>query len=632
MKNKKNVEIRQKEFKEDLYGKYNCGWAQALIKVIDENNYWNKTAIFYRGTKFTYKEMIDKGYEYAHSMKALGLNEFSVIPLCTGHCPEEIFTLLGASLIGATVTPIGEHFDPDYIKERIQGKNTDVIFMTDDKYEEIKDILPDTIINKIVMFSIMDSYPKGNPYKDIEKKFFDGVNKVPVFKQENSNIIDKKEFESIGEEYYSILDFEEHQGSLDDVFSITYSSGTTNSHRPKPIIHKVSTYTGMGYIRQLETPNLNKFSKNGEIKALVHIPLYSNTSLLASISDELFLGATLCLEHIYHEDFYPLSLLINKPNLAIATPSHWLSAMKEWSTNPAYKNANLKHLMAAFTAGEPTSAGEEKFINQCFKQFKAAYNFPPFRFINALGMGGGDCENCGLWRMPHRATMEKLKKAKNFTKKNVSKGYETYSVVDWAILNEEGKYCGPNERGLLVINSPFTMAGYDGMPEETASTKITDAYGKEWTNCKLWAYFDEMGEVFLKGRYEKGEVYPTYLIDDEICKDTKNIMSCKVVKLEDGSYVAHITYQPGKKVDFQAIETRLSKSIPKNILDHLVYNIRPFFGSYPLTGSGKRSATSLEEEGLMDAWKPLNGDVYYGGEYLSLLDNAKQLTYKKLGK
>lgn len=630
MKTKKNVQERQKEFKDYIYTNYNMGWAKALIKVIDERNFWDKTAIFYRGTKYTYREMIEKGYEYAHSMEAIGLNKDSVIPLCTSHCPEEIFTIIGASLIGAQITPIGEHFNEEYFIERINKKGTPTIFMTDDKYEELKNVLPETIIDKIVMFSVMDSYPKNNPYKELEVSFFDGINRVQEYKSENGSIIDKKTFLQTGEKHFQEEGFVEAERTLDDIFSITYSSGTTNSNKPKPIVHNISTYVGMGIIRAQETPDLNKFSKNGEIKALVHIPIYSNTSLLASISDELFLGGTLCLEHIYDERFFPISLLINRPNLAIATPSHWLSGMKELTTNPAFRNADLKCLMAAFTAGEPTSAGEEKFINQCFKKLHASDDFPAFKMINALGMGAGDCENCGLWRMPHRATMERLKKIVNFTKKNVSKGYETYSVVDWSIINERGENCKPNERGLLTINSPFTMVGYDDMPEETQSTKIYDANGNLRTNCKLWSYYDEMGEVFVKGRYNKDIQYPTYLIDDEICKDTKNIMSSTVVQLEDGTYVAHITFQPNSNRQLESIEARLRYSIPEEILKRLVYKVRPFQYSYPLTGSGKRSATTLASEGLTGTVKPINETIVSGSDYIENLSKKdKQLTMKK---
>lgn len=628
----KLVEQAQKNFKEELKQKFDCSWVEALRRVVTENGYWDKNAIFYRGTNITFREMFEMGKKYALSMKALGLEKGDKIPLCIGHCPEEIFAILGASMIGASITPVGEHFDPEYLAQRIEAAGTDVIFVSDDKYREIKDVLPESC-KKRVMFSMMEYYADKNAYRSLEVPFFDGKDRVAEFKTEDERIVDEKDFLSMGEDYFRQYGFKEEKGSLDDVMSITFSSGTTNSHRPKPIKHAVSTYVGMATIRRKETPDLNKFSKTGEIRTLVHIPLYSNTSLLASISDSLFLGETLCLEHIYDEKFYATALQINKPNMAIATPSHWISAMKMMEEVPSFKNADLRFLMAPFTAGEPTSLGEEKFINKVFRGRHLSADFPIFKLICSLGMGAGDCENSGIWRMPHRASMQKIKSLRYFTKQ-VEKGYETFSVVNWAILNEDGKYCEPNERGLLVIDAPFSMIEYDGMPEETAKTKICDAYGRTWTSTKLWAYYDEMGEVQVKGRFSKEEEFPTYLIDDAICKDTKNIMSCKTVRLENGYYVAHIGLQPNlssfrKGALLEGIESRLAKSIPNEILEKLLFNIRPYLFTYPLTGSGKRSGNLLEEEGIGTSIKLISNSAgvvktIAGEDYINMNKDAKR--------
>ncbi len=631
MKKKISAKKAQVEFRKELERDYNLGWAEALFKVVEERGWWDKNAIYYRGTTFTYRELKEKGYEYAHSLKSLGVNEGDVIPFCTAHCPQEIFSLIGASLVGARVMPIGEHFDSDYFVERLKKKNAKVVIATNDKYPVIKNMLSEAGIKKVALFDLKKYYIDSS-YEEEEKPYLGNIKPASSYIKDGNGVISETGFLCCGSAYYNANGFTEAVGHLDDEFSITYSSGTTNSHRPKPIKHKNSTYIGMGLIRAKETPDLNKFSKTGEIKALVHIPLYSNTSLLASISDELFLGATLCLEPIYDEKYAAIALLKNRPNLAIMTPSHWITAMKRLMFEDKFKDADLKCLMAPFTAGEPTSAGEEKFINRAFKKLQVSKDFPVFKAIIALGMGAGDCENSGLWRMPHRATMNKLKKIVNFRKKNVEKGYETYSVVDYAILGPDGEHLGPNELGKLVIDAPFTMSGYDDMPEETATTKVTDAEGKIWTDCRLWCYYDEMGEVFPKGRYSKEEDFPLFMIDDEICKDTKRIMSCKTVKTSDGAYVAHIDLQPDKNPSMEellySIQSRLGNTVPNEILERLIFKVRPRIYSYPLTGSGKRSASLLEEEGLDNTYRVVSDfsriETVSGSSYISYLNNGKK--------
>ncbi len=634
MKKNRNAKEAQKSFRSSLEQNYDLGWAEALFKVVEERGWWDKPAIYYRGTSFTYRQLKEYGFLYAQALKANGVEKGDVIPFCTSHCPQEIFSLVGASLNGAIVMPFGEHFEEDYIIDRLENKNAKLVITTNDKYPRIKDKLDKTNVKKTVVLNLK-KYSIENCFLDEEEKYLGKLEPMSTFMHMDNVIVESK-FLLDGRIYGQNQEFEVVPSHLDDPFSITFSSGTTNSRKPKPIVHNNSTYIGMGLIRAKETPDLNKFSKTGETRALVHIPLFSNTSLLASISDELFLGATLCLEPIYDEKYAIYALLRNKPNLAIMTPSHWITAMKRLKYEDQFAGYDLRYLMAPFTAGEPTSAGEEKFINQVFREFNISKDFPIFRPIISLGMGAGDCENSGLWRMPHRAKMEKLKKMVNFTKKNVEKGYETYSVVDYAILGENGEHLGPNQYGKLVVDSPFTMSGYDDMPEETMKTKDIDDSGRVWTDCKLWSYEDEMGEVFIKGRYSKDEKYPLFMVDDEICKDTKHIMSCKTVAV-DGAYVAHIDIQPDKSINIKdllsSIEARLGGVIPEEIQERLVFKIRPRLYSYPLTGCGKRSSELLTSEGIECTWKvalkSYKMQLVPGDSYIADIDNAKKLTLNK---
>ena len=113
-----------------------------------------------------------------------------------------------------------------------------MIFIEDNKYKNLKEVVENTSIAKIVLMSLQDSLPKeGNPFFDLDKQHEELFkSKVDNIKKTNPMVMGVDEFESIGSEYSG--EIEDKSVTLEDEFTITYSSGTT-SNRPKGIIHAV---------------------------------------------------------------------------------------------------------------------------------------------------------------------------------------------------------------------------------------------------------------------------------------------------------------------------------------------------------------------------------------------------------
>lgn len=169
---------------------------------------------------------------------------------------------------------------------------------------------------------------------------------------------------------YDIVD----DGKLDDKFTITYSSGSTNSSRPKAIVHANRSYITMGRYHDSEVSGIP--SMVGKT-VLAHIPTHSNTNLMSSISDTLMQGGIVALEPIYDKDYFIYSLLINKPNLAVATRSFWLHTMKQSMNNTNFKNVKLPFLYVPTAVGEPLAANEEKALNKWLRKMRAGIDFVP---------------------------------------------------------------------------------------------------------------------------------------------------------------------------------------------------------------------------------------------------------------
>ena len=223
----------------DLKKNHNWSW----IKEINERNKnnLNDIALFYRGTKITYNELLnEKRVEFAKSLKAFNVTKGTEVPLCMSNCPEFIYVLSGISTLGAKFNSFGSGFDKQYVKEIIDDCDSEILIITDDLFEDLKTVIPKD--KKVVLISLSDSLENGiDPYKDIDSLFKPLENKVDLYKSEYDNIISLAEFIKKGENIDLVSDFFENV-NLTDEFSITYSSGSTNSTRPKAIVHDNMSY------------------------------------------------------------------------------------------------------------------------------------------------------------------------------------------------------------------------------------------------------------------------------------------------------------------------------------------------------------------------------------------------------
>lgn len=577
----------------DLVVNHNHSWYREVFER-NKNNL-SDIAIYYRGNKITYRMMFEKVDAIARSLAKLGINEKSTIPACISNTPELLYIMLAASKVGAKLNIFGADFDPLYIKEIISGTGSDFIFISDDNYAQIKDILPETNIKKKVIYSLCDSLPNGiDPYYELDRPFYEFVDKVPSFIERDPKMVNLDKFMMYGEDY--IQDTENPKNGFDVDFMITYTSGSTTSLRPKAIVHQNSSFIAMARFHDKDFSTPMK-----DVRSLASIPPYSNTDLITSISDLICQNCAVAFEPIYDKKFFLTSLLINKPNLVTATTSFWIHAAKEYVYNEKYQGVEMPWLNVPIAVGEAVSAGEEKIINIWLKKIKAkAYKIP--KLMARLSMGGGDTEHGGLFFTLYKEIREKL----DIKKRTV--GLKPFKHVEAAVLRPDGRHADANELGRLVANSICTMREYVGNQEATKEFFIRDRDGKIWADLKIMGYIDERGYVFIKDRMNnvfklpdgKTEI-PLFSIAEVILEDNPYVMSCEVVFDEKGDLVAYIEFFPELYVKLPSNEDilrdvyfRVIRHLPLAVYDSLKYKVVSKDQSYPLTGCGKRSRLALE--------------------------------------
>lgn len=604
----KVLKLKIKKALDDLEKSHDNSWAVEMYLRNKDN--LSKIAMNYRGHKITYGEMFSKAFDYANSLCEMGYKKEDTIPICMANIPEFVYIFLATSFIGAKADVVGEWFNEDYLASILNKTQSKYIFLSDDKYRDIQNSINKSNIENSVVFSLTDSLlsdkdgNKIDPYDEMDSIFYKLENKVNSFKETSpKKIINEKEFINLGKgiDKQVVADC-----TLDDICTITYTSGTTNPGCPKGCIHANRSYLTLSRFKESDVSGMPSM-KN--LTVLAHIPTYTYMELNCAISDTLYEKCTLGMEPFYSREFFPYSLLINKPNFVPAGIGAWVYLCKLLNYDEKWEKIDMPYLMIPTVTGEGCSMGEEKFLNLTSRKHKFGSEKLPFPLAPVtFSIGGGTTESGGIFVTLYKALQEK--RLSNLIHKNTL-GLTPHKFADVEVLDDNGNYCEIGEPGLLVANSPCNMIGYTS-DELNKKIRVQDAFGKEWFSLGTYSYkSDAMGRIKMKGRLNStiytsdGKVVPQYIIEDEISKDTKNIMSVTIVKVLENcedKYVCHIEMQPEAQKDILSTliscAYRLSNLIPEEILNSLYFKVRTFDKSFPVAPSGKRNLDELVKEGI----------------------------------
>lgn len=573
---------------------HNHSWYEELYRRNKDT--LDDIALFYRGNCISYKEMFEKMEKLAHAMQTIGVKKGTEIPVCLSNSPELVYVMGAASMLGAIINVFSSDFPIDYIEEILSSCDHIVAFFEDNHYKKIYTAVEAIGIKHCILCSLCDSLQA-----DILPETVPGHEYIcfrsdvkPLVKQ-NSNALWFYDFMFMkkGEK----LDLAD-EITLEDEFSVTYTSGSTNALRPRAIVQRVRSFCVIARFHDKDVMHGMQFKK---IRGLALIPPYSNTDLISSISDTLMQGAMLAMEPVYNEYFFLDALLVNKPNFVSATRSFWITAMKRLSAEEKLQQIKLPFLFFAFAVGEELSINEERFLNKYLRKAEAgrSIHHMPF-FPLCISVAGGDCEHGSILYQLFRAVS-------NYTVNPFSEkryGMTPFDFVDITVLDTAGNRLGPNQVGKLVANSPCTMKCYKNDSGATEAFFIKDNAGKTWGDMNVYGYIDKRGKVYMRNRIlDDKQTLPSFRISDEVLKD-KEILSCETVYVE-GKYVAHIEFFPGNQRDTEKvllqIKKRLGKCFGKGFSNDLAFRIHSGIVSYKLTGSGKRDIKALIQEGVPQA-------------------------------
>lgn len=129
----------------------------------------NSIDFSYEGAEITFDQSDKKIIKFYKSLKTLGVKKGDVIALALPDCPEFMYIQNACSMIGAIVLPFHPFASTENIKDYMKLGNPKLLFMLPDTYENIKDIVDDTTLEKIILT------PPNISFKLFKKVAYNGL-------------------------------------------------------------------------------------------------------------------------------------------------------------------------------------------------------------------------------------------------------------------------------------------------------------------------------------------------------------------------------------------------------------------------------------------------------------------------
>lgn len=557
----------------------------------------NKTALFNRVISISYGTLFEKVNQYTNCLLKLGYKKGDEIPVCMKMSPEFIYIFLAISRIGAVMNSVGEWFDKDYLIDILNSTESKYFFITSNYYEDVRQVFELSTVKKIISFDL-DISLRGEKshFKEYDSPFLDLHYSAP----KTDFVMDCTQFLSLADVDDRIED-SNFDIRLDDTFTITYKSGTTNPERPKAIAHAVRSYMT---ISRFKDPDISGLGTMKNLVALAHFPAYVHAGLTTSITDPLFRSCCIALEPIYEKNYFIHALMLNKPNFVCASVGFWGDVAKKLLFEPQYKNVTMPYLFVATVSGEGMNKGEERFFNKVAKLHKFGVDKLPFPLSPIkFTIGGGTSESSGVLVTLYKALQEN-RPYYAWSKRSI--GLIPLGCCRVKTVNKKGTDCKVYEVGEIVLSGPCTMKGYHYQTNLNQQTYIMDDEGVIWLKTGAYGSIDKRGTVKIHGRMvdkicmNGGEEYPFYKIEEAL-EVIKVLLSCTVVT-QGQNIIVHIESRPDMRVDKDEFVGEVAKRIkticPEEIIDKIYIRYRDNVESFPVAPSGKRDRKKLIDEGV----------------------------------
>lgn len=554
----------------------------------------DKVAILWEGElgekkQFTYAELHQEVCRFSNVLLDQGVGVGDRILIYMPMIPEAVVAMLACARIGAVHSVVFGGFSVEAIVDRLEDSSAEYVITADGGFRRGKPIALKNNVDKAL-----------EKYEGVKKCLVVERTKEPVEMVSGRDLWWHEETEKASAEHTPEGFDSEHP------LFILYTSGSTG--KPKGILHTtggymVGTYATCKYVFDMKDEDV--YWCTADVGWITGHSYITYGPLLNGVTQVVYEGAP------NYPDFSRFWQMVEayKVSIFYTAPTAIRAFIK--AGDDLVTKHDLSSLRLLGTVGEPI-------------------NPEAWMWYHTL-IGNEKCPIVDTWWQTETGA-HMIAPIPGATPTQPGTVTRPFFGVDAAILDEEGKECGPNEGGKLVIRKPWPsmLRGIYGDPERYKETYWNEYVG--YYSVGDGARRDEDGNIWIVGRLDdvlnvSGHRLGTAEIESALVAHEAVAESAVVGKpheIKGQAVVAFVIL----KGDYTASE-ELVQALRKHVADVIGALARPddlyLVGALPKTRSGKIMRRLLKE---LVATGDVTGNVTTL-EDPSVIDNLKQLISEK---
>ena len=418
----------------------------------------DKTAVFYLGTRFSYRNLQNLSGRFAAALSGMGINSGQRVMMYIPNGIQWVVSWLGIQKLGAVAVPITPIYTPHDINYIANDSEAEAIICADTNFGYVTSVLPQTGLKTVIVSKMADLLPW---WKRFFGFLFDIIPRGKI-------ALDQTTFS-----FRKLLSRHKNPSAFvqggnrngDSIAEILYTGGTTKYPKGVPITHNLFLVSALEQITMsapLFAPDQNVVMGNAP---LFHI--LGQTCSLAT----LLTGGSLILQPRINMDATFDAIQRFKAKTMIGVPAMYRMILE----HDRLHQYDLSSLEYCFSGGDalPVEIGN---------RWKEKFGRPIYQ-------GYGATETCGGVAMCPVDADNPPKSVGRVVKSKKVK------IVDSA--TQEPVPTG--EPGELLVFSTHMVSSYLNKPEETAASFV-ELDGKKWYRTADIMSMDKDGNLYFVDR------------------------------------------------------------------------------------------------------------------------------------
>ncbi len=422
-----------------------------------ENNP-DKTAVYYLGSRFTYRKLQNLSERFAAALNDNGIKAGQKVMLYIPNSIHWLVSWLGVQKIGAVAVPITPIYTPHDISYIANDSEAEAIICADTNFGYVTSVLPETGLKKVIVSKMADLLPW---WKRFFGFLFDVIPRGKIALDQNTY-----SFRRLLSRYRDpSAPLPDNDRNGDSIAEILYTGGTTKFPKGVPISHNLFLVSADEQIRMSEP----LFAAEENI-VMGNAPLFHILGQTCSLAT-LLTGGTLILQPRINMDATFDAIQRFKAKTMIGVPAMYRMILE----HDRLHQYDLSSLEYCFSGGDvlPVEIG---------KRWKEKFGRPIYQGYGATETCGG-VTMCPVDQENPPSSVGRIVNSKKI------------KIVNPANLEP----VSTGDPGELLVSSTYMVSSYLNKPEETAASFI-ELDGEKWYRTADIMSMDEDSYLYFVDR------------------------------------------------------------------------------------------------------------------------------------